>query len=82
MLANLQQSFMRRDPASLAWAVRLRLRIPGLIPGERRQLAALLGGVGRFLEAAAELDAVAAELTGDDATQVERDAITLRSRAN
>lgn len=82
MLANLQQSFMRRDPASLAWAVRLRLRIPGLIPGERRQLAALLGGVGRFLEAADELDAVAAELVGEDAKRVERDAIALRSRAN
>jgi regulator of sirC expression with transglutaminase-like and TPR domain len=82
MLANLQRSFMRRDPASLGWAVRLRLRIPGLIPGERRQLAALLGGVGHFLEAADELDAVAAELTGEDATTVERDAVALRSRAN
>ncbi len=53
-----------------------------VIPGERRQLAALLGGVGRFLEAAAELDAVAAELAGEDATRVERDAVALRSRAN
>jgi hypothetical protein len=61
---------------------RLRLRIPGLIPGERRQLAALLGGVGRFVEAAAELDAVAAELSGDDAEGVERDAVALRSRTN
>jgi regulator of sirC expression with transglutaminase-like and TPR domain len=82
MLANLQQTFMRRDPASLAWAVRLRLRIPELLPGERRQLAGLLGGAGHFLEAAAELDAVAAELAGDDAERVERDAIALRSRAN
>jgi regulator of sirC expression with transglutaminase-like and TPR domain len=82
MLANLHQSFMRRDPASLAWAVRLHLRIPGLLPGERRQLAGLLGGVGRFLEAAAELDAVAGELGGDDAERVERDAVALRSRAN
>ena len=82
MLANLQQTFMRRDPASLSWVARLRLRIPGLIPGERRQLAALLGGVGRFLEAAAELDAVAAELSADDAEGVERDAVALRSRAN
>lgn len=82
MLANLQQTFMRRDPASLAWAVRLKLRIPGLLPGERRQLAGLLGGVGRFVEAAAELDAVAAELEGDDAEQVKRDATALRSRAN
>ncbi len=82
MLANLQQTFTRRDPASLAWAARLRLRIPGLLPGERRQLAGLLGGVGRFLEAAAELDAVVAELEGDDAERVTRDAAALRSRAN
>ena len=82
MLANLQQTFMRRDPASLAWAVRLKLRIPDLLPGERRQLAGLLGGVGRFVEGATELDAVAAELEGDDAEQVKRDATALRSRAN
>ena len=82
MLANLQQTFMRRDPASLAWAVRLRLRIPELLPGERRHLAGLLGGVGRFLEAAAELEAVAPDLDGDDAEQVTRDAAALRSRAN
>jgi regulator of sirC expression with transglutaminase-like and TPR domain len=82
MLANLQQTFMRRDPASLAWAVRLKLRIPDLLPGERRRLAGLLGGVGRFVEAAAELDAVAADLEGDDAEQVKRDATALRSRAN
>jgi regulator of sirC expression with transglutaminase-like and TPR domain len=82
MLANLQQTFMLRDPASLAWAARLRLRIPELLPGERRQLAGLLGGVGRFLEAADELEAVATELEGDDAEQVTRDATALRSRAN
>jgi regulator of sirC expression with transglutaminase-like and TPR domain len=82
MLANLQQTFTRRDPASLAWAVRLELRIPGLLPGERRRLAGLLGGVGRFVEAAAELDAVAADLEGEDAEQVKRNATALRSRAN
>lgn len=82
MLANLQQTFMRRDPASLAWALRLKLCIPDLLPGERRQLAGLLGGVGRFVEAATELDAVAADLEGDDAEQVKRDATALRSRAN
>ena len=82
MLANLQQTFMRRDSASLAWAARLRLRIPELLPGERRQLAGLLGGVGRFLVAADELEAVATELEGDDSEQVTRDATALRSRAN
>jgi regulator of sirC expression with transglutaminase-like and TPR domain len=82
MLANLQHTFTRRDPGSLAWVVRLRLRIPDLLPGERRHLAGLLGGVGRFLEAAAELDAVAPDLGDEDARRVERDAIALRSRAN
>jgi regulator of sirC expression with transglutaminase-like and TPR domain len=82
MLANLQHTFTRREPASIAWAVRLRLRIPELLPGERRQLAGLLGGVGRFLEAAVELEAVAAELEGEDADRVQRDAAALRSRAN
>jgi regulator of sirC expression with transglutaminase-like and TPR domain len=82
MLGNLQQTFMRREPASLAWVVSLRLRIPELLPGERRHLAGLLGGVGHFLEAAAELDAVASELSGDEAERVERDAVALRSRAN
>jgi len=82
ILANLQQTFMRRDPASLVWAVRLRLRIPGLLPGERRQLAGLLGGVGRFVEAATEFDAVGEDLEGDEAEQVKRDATALRSRAN
>jgi regulator of sirC expression with transglutaminase-like and TPR domain len=82
MLTNLQQTFMRRDPASLPWAVRLKLRIPDLLAGERRQLAGLLGGVGRFVEAAQELDAVASELDGDDAEQVKRDATALRARAN
>jgi hypothetical protein len=42
----------------------------------------LLGGVGRFVEAAAELDAVVTDLEGDDADQVKRDATALRSRAN
>jgi regulator of sirC expression with transglutaminase-like and TPR domain len=82
MLGNLQQTFMRRDPGSLAWVVRLRLRMPELLPGERRHLAGLLGGVGHFLEAAAELETVAAELTGDEAERVERDAVALRSRTN
>ncbi|HMF81749.1 MAG TPA: transglutaminase-like domain-containing protein [Acidimicrobiia bacterium] len=82
MLANLQQTFMRRDPASLVWAVRLTLRLPDLLPGQRRQLAGLLGGVGRFIEAAVELEAVAPDLEGEDAEHVKRDATALRSRAN
>src|SRR5437016_256970 len=81
MLANLQQTFMRRDPASLAWAVRLRLRIPELLPGERRQLAGLPGVVGPILGAAAALEAVATELEALEPEQGGRDGTALRSPA-
>ena len=82
MLANLVQTFVQRDPSSAVWAVRLRLRIPGLHPAERRQAAALLGTLGQFAEAASALDEIAAESDGELARRAERDAVQLRSRAN
>ena len=82
MLANLVNTFVRREPASAVWALRLRLRVPGLSDPERREAAALLGTLGQFEEAAGELDAIAASLDGDDAQQLERDAAAYRARAN
>ena len=82
MLANLVNTFMQRDPPSAVWAVRLRLRIPGLAPEERRQAAGILGILGRFSEAAAVLDALAAASDGDSARRAEREAASLRARAN
>jgi regulator of sirC expression with transglutaminase-like and TPR domain len=82
MLANLVHTFVQRDPPSAVWAVRLRLRVPGLPPAERVQAAGLLGTLGQFAEAAAALDRVAAEADGDLARRAERDAALLRSRAN
>ncbi len=82
MLANLVQTFVQRDPQSAVWALRLRLRVPGLHPAERRQAAGLLGTLGRFAEAATVLDEIAAESDGDLARRAERDAAVLRSRAN
>ena len=82
MLANLVNTFMQRDPPSAVWAVRLRLRIPGLAPEERRQAAGILGMLGRFSEAAAVLDALAAASDGDSARRAEREAASLRARAN
>ena len=82
MLANLVHTFVQRDPSSAVWALRLRLRVPGLPALERRQAAGLLGTLGQFAEAAAVLDLVAAESDGEDARRAERDAATLRSRAN
>jgi regulator of sirC expression with transglutaminase-like and TPR domain len=82
MLANLVHTFVQRDPPSAVWALRLRLRVPGLPTLERRQAAGLLGTLGQFAEAAAVLDSVAAESDGEDARQAEREAASLRSRAN
>jgi len=82
MLANLVNTFVQRDPGSAVWAIRLRLRVPGLHPAERMQAAGLLGTLGRFAEAAAALDTIAAEADGDLARRAERDAALLRSRAN
>jgi regulator of sirC expression with transglutaminase-like and TPR domain len=82
MLANLVNAFIARQPASAVWALRLRLRLPDVTVSERRDAAALLGRLGSFEEAAAELDALAGALDGDAATRAERDAATLRARAN
>jgi regulator of sirC expression with transglutaminase-like and TPR domain len=82
VLANLLNAFVDRDPTAAVWAARLRLRIPGLAPGERREIAALLGSLGRFEEAANELDALAPLLDDDGAQRLARDAAALRARAN
>jgi regulator of sirC expression with transglutaminase-like and TPR domain len=82
MLANLVQGSAGSQPATAVWAVRLRLLLPGLSFAERRQGAALLGRLGRFAEAANALDGLAADLEGDAAAQLTRDAAGLRARAN
>jgi regulator of sirC expression with transglutaminase-like and TPR domain len=82
MLTNLQHSLLRREPGEATWVLRLRLRMPGLSAAERVALATMLGTVGRFDEAADELDALATELTGDAAEQTGRQAAALRARGN
>jgi regulator of sirC expression with transglutaminase-like and TPR domain len=82
MLANLQNTFVQREPASLPWVVRLRLSIPGLGLEERRRLAGVLRDSGRFGEAAHELDRLAAEADGDVAERLGREAAATRARAN
>ena len=82
VLANLLNAFVDRDPTAAVWAARLRLRIPGLAPSERRETAALLGSLGRFEEAASALEEIAAALDDDGAERVARDAAALRARAN
>ncbi|MGH9013257.1 MAG: SirB1 family protein, partial [Acidimicrobiia bacterium] len=55
MLANLARTLLGRDPSSAVWALRLRLRLR-VTTRERHEVASLLGSLGRFGEAAAELD--------------------------
>jgi regulator of sirC expression with transglutaminase-like and TPR domain len=82
VLANLLHSFVDREPGSAVWAARLRLRIPGVSPDERRDIAALLGSLGHFAEAAGELEALVGVLDPDGAARAAREAAALRARAN
>jgi regulator of sirC expression with transglutaminase-like and TPR domain len=82
MLANLQHVLLRREPRSAAWVLRLRLRIPETSARERAALATLLGTLGRFQEAANELEAIVEELDGDDIERATRQIAALRARGN
>jgi hypothetical protein len=82
MLANLVHTFVDRSPADAVWALRLRLAVPGVDPGERRDAAGLLGTLGRFEEAATALDRVADELDESGAAGARDAAARLRARAN
>jgi regulator of sirC expression with transglutaminase-like and TPR domain len=82
MLANLVHTLVERAPADAVWALRLRLAVPGVAAGERRDAAALLGTLGRFEEAATVLDALAGELDAPGAARARQDAARLRARAN
>jgi regulator of sirC expression with transglutaminase-like and TPR domain len=82
MLANLQHSLIERAPARAVWPTRLRLRIPGISPAGRAELASLLGSLGHFSEAATELDTLARDLPGSGAEQAAQAAARFRARAN
>lgn len=82
MLANLVRTYVARSPADAVWALRLRLRVPGVSIDERRHAATLLATLGRFEEAAVVLEGLAPQLGGADGTEALRDARRLRARAN
>jgi regulator of sirC expression with transglutaminase-like and TPR domain len=82
VLANLQNALAARAPGRAVWPTRLRLRIPGISAAQRGELAALLGSLGQFSEAATELDALARDLPDDRAEQAARAAARFRARAN
>jgi regulator of sirC expression with transglutaminase-like and TPR domain len=82
MLANLQHTYLRRDPKAVVWVARLRLRVPGITLSQRGDLAGLLGRLGQFAEAARELDVLAQLLPGEGGEQAASAAAALRARAN
>ncbi len=82
VLNNLQRAYVERSSVNAVWAARLRLRFTELPLADRRQTAALLGSLGRFKEAAAALDALAADLDGTNAAKVSAEAQALRAREN
>ncbi|HEY3669837.1 MAG TPA: transglutaminase-like domain-containing protein [Acidimicrobiia bacterium] len=82
MLANLQHTYLQRDPKAVVWVARLRLRVPDLTLSQRGDLAGLLGRLGQFAEAARELDVLARLLPGEGGERAANAAASFRARAN
>ncbi len=84
MLANLDRSFEGRgDRKSLLWVSQMRLALPDSPLGDRVQLAARLGRLGRFDDAANLLDEVAERQPTDDVSaRLKIEALTMRARLN
>jgi regulator of sirC expression with transglutaminase-like and TPR domain len=82
VLANLRSVFAAADDlVSLASVLELRSAIPGVPAAERAERSAVLAALGRFDEAAAELDRLAATQPAD-ATRLRSSAAALRARLN
>ncbi|MEA2704071.1 MAG: hypothetical protein QOD63_2016 [Actinomycetota bacterium] len=82
MLTNLKSVFVRRgDLAGLRWVVELRLAIPGTPMVEHRDRALVMGALGRFDDAADELESLA-EIIPDSAPELLAEAVAFRSRLN
>jgi regulator of sirC expression with transglutaminase-like and TPR domain len=82
MLANLQNTFLARQPAAVAPVIRMRLTIPDLSTAERYELASVLGTLGHYDQAAALLERLAPELAEADASRVRQQIVALRARGN
>jgi regulator of sirC expression with transglutaminase-like and TPR domain len=82
MLANLKRSYAERsDAASLVWASRLRVAIPGVPVMELAELSEALVKLGRFGEAADALEDLAIA-DGSVSEKVRMQATVLRARLN
>jgi regulator of sirC expression with transglutaminase-like and TPR domain len=82
MLANLKAAYLQRNErASLAWVLRLRVAVPGVPVTERAELARILGALGDWRGAAAELEELA-ELVPAERQRHLSAAVRLRARLN
>ncbi len=82
MLNNLNAVYAGRgDVAALTWVFELRRALPAAGPGEAREWARTLGATGRYLEAAAELEALA-EAHPREADILEAEASAFRAHLN
>ena len=82
MLDNLRNAYLRaRDYEATEWVLRLRLALPGAGPDARLDLSRVLARIGRFREAAAELEAQA-EAQPASAAALLSEARRLRGRLN
>ena len=83
VLANLRVIFEgSQHLAGLDWVMELRLAIPGTPPAERAGRASVLAALGRYDEAATELEALAAAAGGELAADLRSRAARLRARLN
>ena len=82
MLANLRNAYLRvHDYEATEWVLRLRVALPGAGQEARLDLSRLLARIGRFREAAAELEAQA-ESDPEAAGALLSEARQLRGRLN
>jgi regulator of sirC expression with transglutaminase-like and TPR domain len=83
VLGNLRNVFATEgDPYRLATVLQLRTAVPGVPPMERRELAQAYAALGRFTEAAAELESLAGLTTADEAERLLSTARQLRAKLN
>ena len=83
LLTNLGEIYRSRsDTASLEWVLRLRAGVPGASVRMRAEHGGALASQGRFLEAAARFEELAALTEGERSQRLHARAVALRARLN
>ena len=83
MLANLRALYLAAGDAwSAGWCYELRAAVPPATPADSADVARALASIGRFTEAAEELEALAERVPPDGAQEVRARAVSLRALLN